>query len=296
MGSDEMWENKHHKRMADRSVGREHLIKAFKRHRKLHHEKERLHREFHEKVNELFIEERDIQRYHRRIKYSRPMIMLFNLILWFVLFHYFGIKGLSIIFAIIISVTGVTEFIFLMNLEKRIFKPISRLRAGVEEISKGNYDVTVEYGVPNEISVLTRSFNEMAQKLKAAEQLKEQYEENRKNLVANISHDLKTPITTIHGYIETMLDREDISRENVNKYHRIIYNNATYINKLIDDLFLFSKLDMQKLELKLEHISMKAFMEDLMGEFKFELEDRGIGFEYIDEMTQDKLLIWTGNE
>jgi signal transduction histidine kinase len=83
-----------------------------------------------------------------------------------------------------------------------------------------------------------------------------------------------------------MLERSDVSQETINKYHQIIYSNAAYMNKLIDDLFLFSKLDMQKLELKLESINVGAFMEDLMEEFKYELEDREIKFTYEDTMLQ----------
>lgn len=254
----------------------------FEEHRRHHEEEDRIHQEFHNRVNEIQVKNRDIQRYYNRIKYGRPAIIIFNLLLWFALFHFFGVKGLSIVFAIIISMSGIFEFIFLMNLERRIFKPIEQLRAGVEEIGRGNYKVNVKCVVTNEISVLVDSFNKMAEKLQEGERLKLEYEENRKALVANISHDLKTPITSIQGYIEAMMDRDDISQENIDKYNRIIYNNAAYLNKLIDDLFLFSKLDMQKLELDLERISVKAFMNDLMEEFSFELVERGVDFLYED--------------
>ncbi|MEY8000114.1 sensor histidine kinase [Clostridium sp. Mt-5] len=104
--------------------------------------------------------------------------------------------------------------------------------------------------------------------------------------MANISHDLKTPITSIKGYIETMLERQDLSQDKINKYHKIIYNNSVYMNRLIDDLFLFSKLDMQKLELNFQETDISAFMCDLMEEFKFDLEDRGIEFNYTDELEE----------
>ncbi len=86
-----------------------------------------------------------------------------------------------------------------------------------------------------------------------------EYEENRKALIANISHDLKTPMTSIQGYIEAIMDVENMSGESLKKYLRIISSNTAYMNKLIDDLFLFSKLDMQKLELKLENVRIKAY-------------------------------------
>jgi signal transduction histidine kinase len=247
----------------------------------------RLQNEYHKKIHELHKESKEFHWYHRHNKYSRIYIVLFNLLIWFLIFRYFGAKTISIVFAAIISISGIIQFIFHSNLEKRIFRPINQLKIGVDEISKGNYDINIECNVTNEISVLVDSFNDMAKKLNEGEKLKRIYEENRKTLIANISHDLKTPITSIQGYIETMLDITDVPKDTINKYHQIIYNNAAYINKLIDDLFLFSKLDIQKLDLQIEEINTRAFMEDLMEEFKYELEDRGIKFNYEDSLHQD---------
>lgn len=239
-----------------------------------------LHKEFHKKQNELYKNNVELQMYRKHVKYSRIIITLLNLVIWFLIFKYFGIKTISVFFAVLISLGAIIQLIFLMTLEKRIFKPISQLEKGVEEISKGNYDVNIESNYNTEINNLIDSFNDMAKKLKEGERLKAEYEENRKTLIANISHDLKTPITSIQGYIETLLELENMPKENINKYYKIIHNNAAYINKLIDDLFLFSKLDIQKLELYMERVEVIPFMEDLMQEFKFELEDRGIELYY----------------
>ncbi|GFP75817.1 sensor histidine kinase [Clostridium fungisolvens] len=258
-------------------------------HKEMHEKQHQLHMEYQKRIhdmNNFYRHSNEFQRYRNHIRYTRPFIVVFNLIIWFLIFRFLGIKTLSVIFALLVSIGGVVEFFFLANLEKRIFKPINQLKGGVEEVAKGNYDIKVDCEIENEIGVLVKSFNEMVNKLKEGEVLKQQYEENRKSLIANISHDLKTPITSIQGYIETMADRNDIPLETVNKYHQIIYNNAAYMNKLIDDLFLFSKLDMQKLEFDFQEISIKDFMADLMEEFNFELEDRSIAFDYIDMLTR----------
>ena len=124
----------------------------------------------------------------------------------------------------------------------------------------------------------------MAMKLQYSEHIKSEYEENRKTLLANISHDLKTPITSIQGYIEVILEENSISKENKSKYLQTIYKNTVYVNKLIDDLFLFSKLDMDKLDFTFENLEISCFMNDLMEEFKFELEDKGYKFTYTDKV------------
>ena len=134
-------------------------------------------------------------------------------------------------------------------MEKRIIIPIEKLKIGVDEIAKGNFNVKVEYNSPNDLGLLIFSFNEMTQKLYESEKIQMEYEENRKTLVANISHDLKTPITAIQGYIEALLDGSVKNEDDKKKYLQTILHNTVYTNKLIDDLFLFSKLDMQKLDL-----------------------------------------------
>jgi len=252
-------------------------LKQIKRH---HIEDEKSHMAFHKKLEELYEENDEFKKYIRHVKYSRPLIIIFNILVWFLIFKFFGVRSISIIFAATISVVCIIELLFLVTLEKRVLKPINELRNGVEEIIKGNYEVKVEYNQRNEVSILVNSFNDMAKQLHKGELLKAEYEDNRKALVANISHDLKTPITSIQGYVEAIMESENMPADTLNKYHQTIYNNAVYVNKLIDDLFLFSKLDMEKLDFKLEELNLKAFMDDIMQEFEFEFENRNVIFNY----------------
>ncbi len=261
--------------------------KMFAEHLRNHEEINKLKKEFRQKISSYNEKYDELQWYHRNNRLSQVLIIVFNIFIWFIIFRFFGARALAVVIAAIITVGGVIQFLFNMRLEKMIFKPIISLRKGVEEIAKGNYDIEIKTEIFNELGILIISFNDMAKKLKEGELLKKSYEENRKTLIANISHDLKTPITSIQGYIETMLERPDIPQDTVNKYHQIIYNNAAYMNKLIDDLFLFSKLDMQKLELQQENISIRAFMSDLMEEFQYELEDRAIKFSYTDTLSTE---------
>jgi signal transduction histidine kinase len=226
----------------------------------------------------------EFQHYNRRLKYIRPVFIIINLVLWYLIIRYMGIGIFGIFIAAILSIWGVYEIFFLWRLEKRVFNPIDQLKKGVEEIARGNYGVRIECDVLNDITLLVASFNQMAQKLREGEKIKAEYEENRKDLLANISHDLKTPITSIQGYIEAILDRTDLAREDVQYYLQIIYNNTAYLNKLIDDLFLFSKLDMDKLEFKFEKIPFRNFMNDLMEELGLELAEKQIEFSYHDNL------------
>lgn len=227
----------------------------------------------------------EFNHYNRRLKYFRPVAIAVNLTLWYLLIRYMGIGIFGVFIAVLISIAGIYEIFFLWRLEKRVFEPIDQLKKGVEEIARGNYGVRIECDVLNDVTLLVASFNQMARKLRDAEKIKAEYEENRKDLLANISHDLKTPITSIQGYIEAILERTDLTSEDLHYYLQIIYNNTAYMNKLIDDLFLFSKLDLDKLEFQLEEIPVRKFMSDLMEELGLELAEKRVEFSYQDSLT-----------
>jgi signal transduction histidine kinase len=220
------------------------------------------------------------------MRYFRPFTLLFNVLIIYMLFRLTGMQAFVFIIAALLVAKEIVQVLFLIRLEKRVFKPIEELKNGVEEIARGNYDVRVQCNLNNEIGLLVASFNEMAYKLGESEKIKNEYEENRKALIANISHDLKTPITSLHGYVEAMLDG-NMPQENKNRYLQIIHRNIIYINRLIDDLFLFSKLDLQKLDFQFENVPVRAFMADLTQEFGFELAEKQARLVYTDKMGQD---------
>jgi len=241
-----------------------------KRLKQLHSRIHRHHLEFHH----------EFRHYHRYFRYARPFVLVFNLVILYLLFRWVGIKAVGISFAVLIVIKEVFLFIFLLRLQKRIIAPIEELRQGVNEIAKGNYDVRVECRIPNDLGLLIASFNDMAGELLQNEKMQAEYEENRKDLIANISHDLKTPITAIQGHIEALLDGPAATPEKREKYLRVIHHNTAYLNRLIDDLFLFSKLDMDKLEFRYESVRIGDYLADLMEEYQLELEGQGIQFRF----------------
>lgn len=255
-----------------------------KKFRSFHDRIHRHHHEFH----------REFLPYHRYFRYARPFVLVFNLVILYLLFNWVGIKAVGICFALLIIVKEIFQFVFLLRLEKRIIVPISALRQGVNEIAKGNYDVRVECQSPNDLGLLVASFNEMARELLQGEKVQAEYEENRKNLIANISHDLKTPITAIQGHIEALMERPVPSAERQEKYLRVIHHNTTYLNRLIDDLFLFSKLDMDKLEFSYQSVNIGDYLFDLMEEYRLELDGRSIEFRFTNMLEGESLVSLDG--
>lgn len=191
----------------------------------------------------------------------------------------------------IIMLKEIGAIIYSRKMSMHVMKPIESLKEAVDEVSKGNYGVVVKNYPCNEMGELTKAFNEMSIKLKESEDIKNRYENNRKTLIANISHDLKTPITSIMGYVEGIQEGVANSPEKLNKYIDIIYHNADYTNRLIDDLFLFSKLDIQQVEFDFVETPIKAYMSDLITEQKIELDEKGYEVEYLDELADEKKLL-----
>ena len=228
---------------------------------------------------------RDFHRSHRALKFLRPVFLLLIVLLIYLMFKFPINKVLTFLFGVFI-LSQIFHFAWITHLEKRIFKPLSQLHNGVKEIAKGNYDVKIDNTTFNEIGFLIDSFNDMAAKLQENEILKREYEENWKTLIANISHDLKTPITAIGGYIDAIHEGVVTSPEKIDQYLQVIRKNTKYINHLIDDLFLFSKLAMHQLDFQMESIPIKAFMDDLMAEFSFEFQEKGFDFRYTDDMEE----------
>jgi signal transduction histidine kinase len=226
----------------------------------------------------------EFRKIHRYLRWLRPAALIVTFLIIYSIIRFTGFKPIPVFFAVVFTAKEIIHIIIMLRLEKRIIKPIENLKNGVEQISRGNYEVKIENTVFNEVGILIDEFNEMAQKLKESERTKQTYEENRKALIANISHDLKTPITSINGYIEAILDGVVTSPEKVESYLKIIESNMIYMNKLIDDLFLFSKLDMEKLEFNFEKINISPFVNDMMEEFKFMLGEQGIILDFHNEI------------
>jgi signal transduction histidine kinase len=154
--------------------------------------------------------------------------------------------------------------------------PLKALKRAAEQIKEGNLEYVVKSDSKDEIGELFVAFEQMRGKLKHSVDLQLQYEENRKELISNISHDLKTPVTSIKGYVEGILDGVADTPDKLDKYIKTIYAKATDMDRLIDELFLFSKLDLHNLPFHFEKVDLVSFLEDCTEELYFDMNEKGI--------------------
>jgi len=173
-------------------------------------------------------------------------------------------------------------------LSRKIVKPLTQLENAALQIRKGNYDFKINTTAKDEIGDLSRSFEETRKQLKETEKIKRKYDNNRNELISNISHDLKTPITTIKGYIEGIMDGIPTSKEKKDKYLKTIYQNTVNMESLINELFLLSELDLKELPLNLVPIDIKAYLTDCFEELKFYLTEKGITLKFDVDYNEQK--------
>ncbi|MBN2796042.1 MAG: HAMP domain-containing histidine kinase [Clostridia bacterium] len=161
---------------------------------------------------------------------------------------------------------------------KNIVEPLDKLKEGINHIRKGDYEHSI--GNTNhynrEIKETFKDFEKMRLQLKENKELANQYEDNRKELISNISHDLKTPIASIIGYVEGILDGVANTPAKHDRYMQIIYKKALDLNRLVNDLILFSKLDVNKVTFNFKAVNFQTYIETLFEEFGIELRENGV--------------------
>lgn len=150
------------------------------------------------------------------------------------------------------------------------------MKGATEKIKEGNLDFQIPITSQDEIGQLNQGFEEMRKRLKESIEMQTQYEENRKELISNISHDLKTPITSIIGYVEGIKDGVANTPEKMDKYLTTIHTKAKHMDTLIDELFLFSKLDLNRVPFQFETVELNTFMQELIEEMQMDLSKEGI--------------------
>ncbi|MGL4741673.1 MAG: histidine kinase dimerization/phospho-acceptor domain-containing protein, partial [Sarcina sp.] len=208
------------------------LLKKMRRRHKVCHE-------HFEKNREEFMKLR------RNFLFFKVLTILIVIFIIAYIFHVTGFEAIAFFLAgMIVAIEIINIFIY-DKFNKKILRPVKALKDGMLKVADGDYTVRVENNARNEIGTLIDEFNNMIEKLEESRKLKKEYEKNRKDLIANISHDLKTPITSIKGYVDIICDGQIEDEQKIDRYLEIVKNNCDYMNNLIDDLFLFSKLDMQ---------------------------------------------------
>jgi signal transduction histidine kinase len=181
-----------------------------------------------------------------------------------------------LLFIGLIVILIVTNGLLTYFVSRSIIRPIRNLQRSARLMKEGNLNVPIKATSKDELGQLAQSFDEMREKLKESIEQQLVMEANRKELIANISHDLKTPITTIKGYVEGIRDGVANSQEKIDRYIQTIYSKSNDLDPMIDELFLYSKLDLQRLPFHFEKIPFDDYLRDYVEELRFDVEEMNV--------------------
>ncbi|MDD2992133.1 MAG: HAMP domain-containing sensor histidine kinase [Pygmaiobacter sp.] len=182
---------------------------------------------------------------------------------------------LVLLFTVLCSVLFTNRFLTKFVLQK-IEQPLDILTNGVTQIRDGNLDYRLEYAGQDEFTPVCAAFNEMAQRLKFSVEKTQKQENSRKELLAGISHDLRSPLTSIQAYVEGLLDGVAKTPETQQKYLYTIKTKAEDIQRMVAQLFLFSKMDMDEYPTHPERMRLDELTAQLVEETAAQYEEKGL--------------------
>ena len=193
----------------------------------------------------------------------------------------------------VVLVLFLTAAMLMFWIYQSMVNPIRKLQVAAENIKEGNLDfiIDTEGAEQDEMIELCVTFEEMRRRLKENAEEKLKTEKESRDLLSNIAHDLKTPITAVKGYAEGIIDGVANTPEKIDKYVRTIYSKANEMDTLINELTLYSKIDTNKIPYNFAKINVEDYFADCIEEIGIDLETRGIGLAYYNYTERDVVII-----
>ena len=154
-------------------------------------------------------------------------------------------------------------FYFITNKKMKYIEVVS---IGLLEISKGNLDYRIKRYGKDELTMLADNINYMAEELKLKIESERKAEKTKNDLITNVSHDLRTPLTSIKGYLELIKNKKYTEEKQLDQYSNISYNQAEKLELLINDLFEYTKLANNAVKFDKQNIALNELLDQLIEE------------------------------
>ena len=179
---------------------------------------------------------------------------------------------------------------------RSIATPLVKLKKATQNIKEGNLDFVLDVEGNDEFSELCQDFEEMRKRLKESAEEKIILDKENKELISNISHDLKTPITAVKGYVEGIMDGVADTPEKMDRYVKTIYNKTNEMDHLINELTFYSKIDTNRIPYTFSKLNVEDYFSDCAEEVGLELETRGIELVYANYVESGVQVIADGEQ
>ena len=191
----------------------------------------------------------------------------------------------------IVVVLILTASVIILWIYRGVMGPLGKMQVAAQNIKDGNLDFELKAEADDELGKLCQSLEEMRMRLQDNAEEKIRFDKENKELISNISHDLKTPVTAIKGYAEGIMDGVADTPEKMERYIRTIYNKASEMDTLINELTLYTKIDTNRIPYNFNTLSVEAYFEDCAEDLSVELESRGVEFGYFNYVEADVKII-----
>lgn len=205
-----------------------------------------------------------------------------------------SLKRLGILFIALILLSVIAFFIaclywYSRNIKSHIEIPNEILVSGLKDITLKNYSKRLNMNAEYEYMEIQDSFNYLATELEEASKQRENYEKERQQLLNNIVHDLKTPITSIRGYAKALMEGMVSDTKKQEEYLKTIYNKTEHLNNLTELLLTYTKLDNKEYKLKFEKVEFTEFVREIIADCFGEFEKKKINLKI--EIQNDNIYI-----
>ena len=166
-----------------------------------------------------------------------------------------------------------------MILQEKSLRYITKISDAMQNISEGDLNVTVEVEGDDEFSSMAANLNKMVEELKELMDKERESERTKNELITNVAHDLRTPLTSIIGYLELLSGDVKLDPELQKKYINIAYVKTKRLEKLIEDLFGFTKMNYGKLSMHVGQVDVVKLLSQLLEEFYPSFVDKNLSYE-----------------
>ena len=180
----------------------------------------------------------------------------------------FGINGIVMCALTIFFMAMVFLYVYI-----NILRPFDKMKDYASEIAKGNFDLPLNYERSNYFGAFTWAFDCMRKEITRSRMAEREAIENNKTVIATLSHDIKTPITSIRAYVEGLEENLDTSEERRSRYLEVIMRKCDEVTALTNDLFLHSLSDLNMLRMQPEEFELVPFLKQSISEIAAEHED-----------------------
>ena len=185
-------------------------------------------------------------------------------------------SGSDLVVILILVVFGIGVFtLSFWLLQRKSFVYIDDILHAIKKISSGDLNTNIDVKGDNEFSEIAANINRMSEEIRVLMESERHNEKSKNEMITNIAHDLRTPLTSILGYLD-LINKRELTEDTKKEYLKIVYEKSKKLQDLIESLFSFTKTNSSKLVLKIDKIDIIKLLCQLMEEFYPNFEDKGI--------------------